>query len=145
MHGTPIGNAMDQAVDKIEPNIPQGLKQQLTREAIAGIIVAAFALTLLCFCCCCCYLRCRRNRRKALRRLGAQRLVSKLRGCRQQVRMTSILTTTILGTGDSQCACEALIAFASVFLCAPGAYRVCERMATPVSARDLRPSFFSQE
>ena len=43
MHGTPIGTAMDQAVDKIEPNIPQGLKQQLTREAIAGIIVAAFA------------------------------------------------------------------------------------------------------
>ena len=73
MHGTPIGNAMDQAVDKIEPNIPQGLKQQLTREAIAGIIVAAFALTFLCFCCCCCCLRCRRNRRKALRRFRERR------------------------------------------------------------------------
>ena len=73
MHGTPIGNAMDQAVDKIEPNIPQGLKQQLTREAIAGIIVAAFALTFLCLCCCCCCLRCRRNRRKALRRFRERR------------------------------------------------------------------------
>ena len=73
MHGTPIGNAMDQAVDKIELNIPQGLKQQLTREAIAGIIVAAFALTFLCICCCCCCLRCRRNRRTALRRFIERR------------------------------------------------------------------------
>ena len=49
------------------------------------------------------------------------------------------MTTTILGTGDSQCACEeTLIVLASVFLCAPGAYTECaERVATRVAAGDL--------
>ena len=77
MHGTAIGNAMDRAVDKIEPNIPQDMKQLVTREAIAEIIVAAFALTFLLICCCCICLRCRRHARHTAPRRRSRREVAR--------------------------------------------------------------------
>ena len=77
MHGTAIGNAMDRAVDKIEPNIPQDMKQLVTREAIAGIIVAAFALTFLLICCCCICLRCRRHAKRTAPRRRSRREVAR--------------------------------------------------------------------
>ena len=77
MHGTAIGNAMDRAVDKIEPNIPQDMKQLVTREAIAGILVAAFALTFLLICCCCICLRCRRHAKRTAPRRRSRREVAR--------------------------------------------------------------------
>ena len=68
---------MDRAVDKIEPVIPQGMKLLITREAIAAIIVAAFALTCLLVCCCFICLRCRRHAKRTAPRRRSRREVAR--------------------------------------------------------------------